>query len=110
MNQHLKVYALERTTMARLFRAVVFITCLGLTLSLAWAGTRMDGSGNTITRDVVAPAGGMTLNTLSNGSINATAGQVTAGLSINSQGMRIYHGIHGPVLLKTAGRDWKEYE
>jgi hypothetical protein len=80
-----------------------------LTLSMAWAGTRMDGSGNTIERDVVSPAGGARISTLL-GSMNATAGQAAAGLSTSASGMRLYHGIHGPGYIKAASQDWHKYE
>ena len=82
-----------------------------LVLSMAWAGTRIDGSGNTIQRDVVSPAGGTLIKTSLFESINATAGQVVVGQSHDSTGMRLYHGVHGPVALKRAGsRDWDEYK
>ncbi len=81
-----------------------------LALSMAWAGTRMDGSGNTIERDVVSPAGGNRISTSLFSSMNATAGQAVAGLSASASGMRLYHGIHGPGYIRAASRDWHKYE
>jgi hypothetical protein len=96
--------------MERLQRALILGAFFLLVLSMAWAGTRFDGSGNTIKRDVVSPAGGARIKTFLLGSMNATAGQVVVGQSQDSAGMRLYHGVHGPVALKTSSRDWDEYK
>jgi len=83
---------------------VLFLVFLLLVLS--WAGIRVDVSGNIISQDVIAPAGGRRMMDGQGNKVNASAGQVSAGMSASGSGSQLYHGVHAPRIYLTRVNEW----
>jgi len=77
-----------------------------LLLMLSQAGIRIDGSGNIISEDVIAPSGGNRMIDGQGHRVNASAGQVSAGLSASGSGSKLYHGVHAPRIYLSRVNDW----
>ena len=65
-------------------------------LTINWAISREDGSGNTIDRDLIAPAGAGMINDGSSNVITCAIGQTCVGLSQRGGGSVLIHGVFYP--------------
>jgi len=95
----------------RVYFVVIFLLVLAfaLLLTITWAGIRQDPSGNIIKGDVVAPAGGKRITSSSGNVVNASAGQCAVGLSQSPSGIKLYHGVHSPIITPTYVNHWQTF-
>ncbi len=69
---------------------LIFLVLLGL----SWAGIRHDSRGNTISEDVLSPAGGLHIFAGNDTGMTDILGQASAGTSHSPSGSDLYHGVY----------------
>ena len=71
--------------------------------AIVLADVRFDLLGNKIVYDLIAPAGGGSISDGSGVNITCSNGQYAAGISQDSSGAVIYHGVYSPAEHDAAG-------
>ncbi len=103
----------------RISRISVLTTALvlaALAATLGWAGILQNDNGDSISRDLVAPAGAGRATDAAGNTIDSAAGQIAGKISTAPSGRQLYHGAHGPLSLTepppppAAAENWERYE